>query len=72
MGPWRHSRVNYDGVTLGPLQWDGDTALQFRRDVLKPFFGTQRVYRAGPTASFIELPVVPAATSKASVPSARR
>ena len=22
----------------GPLKWDGDTALQFRRDVLKPFF----------------------------------
>jgi uncharacterized protein len=38
MGPWRHSGVNYDGTTLGPLKWNGDTALQFRRDVLKPFF----------------------------------
>ena len=38
MGPWRHSGVNYDGSTLGPLKLDGDTALQFRRDVLKPFF----------------------------------
>ncbi len=38
MGPWRHSGVNYDGSSLGPLNWDGDTALQFRRDVLKPFF----------------------------------
>ena len=38
MGPWRHSQVNYDGSSLGPLRWDGDTALQFRRDVLKPFF----------------------------------
>jgi len=38
MGPWRHSGVNYDGSVLGPLKWDGDTALQFRRDVLKPFF----------------------------------
>ena len=38
MGPWRHSQVNYDGYNLGPLKWDGDTALQFRRDVLKPFF----------------------------------
>ena len=38
MGPWRHSGVNYDGTTLGPLKFDGDTALQFRRDVLKPFF----------------------------------
>ena len=38
MGPWRHSGVNYDGTTLGPLRWEGDTALQFRRDVLAPFF----------------------------------
>jgi putative CocE/NonD family hydrolase len=38
MGPWRHSGMNYDGTTLGPLRFEGDTALQFRRDVLKPFF----------------------------------
>jgi putative CocE/NonD family hydrolase len=38
MGPWRHSGVNYDGTTLGAMKWEGDTALQFRRDVLKPFF----------------------------------
>ena len=38
MGPWRHSQVNYDGSELGPMKWDGDTALQFRRDVLLPFF----------------------------------
>jgi putative CocE/NonD family hydrolase len=38
MGPWRHSQVNYDGSFLGPLKWTGDTAREFRRDVLKPFF----------------------------------
>ena len=38
MGPWRHSQVNYDAYSLGPLRWDEDTALQFRRDVLLPFF----------------------------------
>jgi putative CocE/NonD family hydrolase len=38
MGPWRHSQVNYEGYSLGPLRWDGDTDLQFRRDVLLPFF----------------------------------
>jgi uncharacterized protein len=37
LGPWRHSGVNYDGSVLGPLKLDGDTALQFRRDVMKPF-----------------------------------
>jgi uncharacterized protein len=38
MGPWRHSQVNSDGYSLGPLRWDGNTTLQFRRDVLLPFF----------------------------------
>lgn len=38
MGPWRHSQVNYEARNLGALKFDGDTALQFRRDVLKPFF----------------------------------
>ena len=38
MGPWRHSGANYDGSTLGALSFDGDTALQWRRDVLLPFF----------------------------------
>ncbi len=38
MGPWRHSQVNREGFSLGPLLWDGDTTLQFRRDVLLPFF----------------------------------
>jgi putative CocE/NonD family hydrolase len=37
LGPWRHSGMNYEGRSLGPLQFDGDTALQFRRDVMKPF-----------------------------------
>jgi putative CocE/NonD family hydrolase len=38
MGPWRHSQVNYDAYNLGPFKWEGDTATEFRRDVLKPFF----------------------------------
>ncbi|MBU2653669.1 CocE/NonD family hydrolase [Acidomonas methanolica] len=38
MGPWRHSGVNYDGSTLGPLHFDGDTALWYRANVMLPFF----------------------------------
>jgi putative CocE/NonD family hydrolase len=38
MGPWRHSQVNYEGYSLGPLRFEGDTARNFRRDILKPFF----------------------------------
>jgi putative CocE/NonD family hydrolase len=37
LGPWRHSGINDDGTTLGPLKFDGDTALQARRDVIEPF-----------------------------------
>ena len=38
IGPWRHSGANYDGSSLGDLRFEGDTALQWRRAVLKPFF----------------------------------
>lgn len=37
VGPWRHSGVNYEGSTLGALKFTGDTALEFRRDVMLPF-----------------------------------
>ncbi|HEX4737068.1 MAG TPA: CocE/NonD family hydrolase [Allosphingosinicella sp.] len=38
MGPWYHSQVNRAAETLGPLKWRGDTAADFRGDVLVPFF----------------------------------
>lgn len=38
LGPWRHSQVNFDGTTLGPLKFGVDTAREFRRDILRPFF----------------------------------
>jgi uncharacterized protein len=38
MGPWRHSQVNGEGWSLGPLKWNGNTTLQWRRDILLPFF----------------------------------
>lgn len=40
MGPWAHSQVNGRADTLGPMKWKGDTAADFRRDVLIPFFDT--------------------------------
>jgi len=40
MGPWAHSQVNGKAETLGPLKWKGDTAADFRHDVLIPFFNT--------------------------------
>jgi len=38
VGPWRHSGVNYNGASLGALQFTGDTASQFRHEVMLPFF----------------------------------
>jgi len=40
MGPWYHSQVNRSAERLGPFKWKGDTAADFRRDVLIPFFNT--------------------------------
>ncbi len=37
MGPWSHGGEIHDGSSLGPLRFDQDTGLQFRRDILKPF-----------------------------------
>ena len=50
LGPWRHSGANYDAPSLGILRFDADTALQFRRDVLKPFLDQHLKDRA-PKAS---------------------
>src|SRR2546427_2955532 len=37
MGPWHHGQEIADGSTLGPLRFDSDTALYFRREILRPF-----------------------------------
>jgi putative CocE/NonD family hydrolase len=37
MGPWYHGQEIEEGSTLGSLRFDADTALQFRRDILRPF-----------------------------------
>jgi putative CocE/NonD family hydrolase len=50
VGPWRHSGVNYNGSTLGPLHFSGDTAAEFRREVMLPFFN-QYLREGGPKAA---------------------
>ncbi len=37
IGPWRHSGANHYGYELGALTFNGDTALQWRTEELKPF-----------------------------------
>jgi putative CocE/NonD family hydrolase len=48
IGPWRQSGANYDGTVLGDLKFEGDTALQWRRDILKPFFDYYLKDKAAP------------------------
>jgi len=40
LGPWCHSQVNRAAASRGPLQGPGDTARDFRQNVLIPFFDT--------------------------------
>ena len=50
MGPWFHSQINREGRALGPLTWATDTAAQWRRDYLLPFFN-QYLKPGSPPAS---------------------
>ncbi|MDE2597835.1 MAG: CocE/NonD family hydrolase [Sphingomonadales bacterium] len=54
MGPWRHSQINREGRELGPFKWNGDTAAQFRHDMVLPLFN--QYLKDGPAAN------LPAAT----------
>lgn len=37
MGPWHHGQEIKDGSSLGPIKFDSDTGLYFRREILAPF-----------------------------------
>ncbi len=37
MGPWNHGQQINDGSSLGALRFGSDTALHFRRNILRPF-----------------------------------
>ncbi len=37
LGPWHHGQEIRDGSSLGALKFDSDTALYFRREILRPF-----------------------------------
>jgi putative CocE/NonD family hydrolase len=49
MGPWRHSQINREGRSLGPFQWNGDTAQQFREEMVLPLF--DQYLKDGPPAN---------------------
>ena len=37
LGPWHHGQEIHEGSALGAVKFDGDTALFFRRQILRPF-----------------------------------
>jgi uncharacterized protein len=37
MGPWHHGQEIRDGSSLGAIKFESDTALYFRREILRPF-----------------------------------
>jgi uncharacterized protein len=37
MGPWHHGQEIREGSALGAVKFDSDTALEFRRKILRPF-----------------------------------
>jgi putative CocE/NonD family hydrolase len=49
IGPWSHGRASGNGSFLGPLKFDEDTALHFRRTILLPFLN-ERLRENGPKA----------------------
>ncbi|WP_375390958.1 CocE/NonD family hydrolase [uncultured Sphingomonas sp.] len=49
MGPWRHSQINRVGYELGPFKWEGDTAAQFREQMVLPYFN--QYLKDGPPAT---------------------
>ncbi|MHA6722535.1 CocE/NonD family hydrolase [Sphingomonas sp. RS2018] len=55
MGPWRHSQINREGRSLGPFQWDGDTAAQFREDMVLPLFN--QYLKDGPAANLPQVAI---------------
>jgi putative CocE/NonD family hydrolase len=55
LGPWFHSQVNRDGSTLGVFKWRGDTADQYRREMVLPFFN--QYLKDGPPANLARVTI---------------
>lgn len=49
IGPWSHGGANGTGSFLGPLQFNGNTAIYFRRTILLPFLN-ERLKEGAPKA----------------------
>ena len=67
LGPWRHSGTNYEQRELGQqgqIKLPGDTATEFRLNVMKPFLD-QRLKTNGPKADTPPVTVFETGTMRA-------
>jgi putative CocE/NonD family hydrolase len=55
LGPWFHSQINREGSNLGPFKWNGDTAMQWRREMVLPFFN--QYLKDGPPANLARVTI---------------
>ncbi|MFN8583457.1 MAG: CocE/NonD family hydrolase, partial [Gemmatimonadaceae bacterium] len=55
LGPWNHVQVNAGATSLGPMQWNVNTTLQYQRDILLPFLDEH--LRDGPPARLARVTV---------------
>src|ERR1051325_2057164 len=53
MGPWHHGQEIGEGSALGPIKFGADTALAFRRDILRPFLDHYLKDGGGPPQGLI-------------------
>src|SRR5450830_843664 len=84
MGPWHHGQEIKDGSALGAIKFNSDTALTFRREILRPFLdqylkdGAPKADVAPVTAfetgtnAWRRLPAWPAGRAAAGRPGVRR
>lgn len=49
LGPWHHNQVWRTAPSIGPLQWQADTAHEYHRDIMFPFLDEH--LRGGPPAN---------------------
>jgi uncharacterized protein len=62
LGPWYHSQANHFGWNIGVFRWPGDTAEQFRHDIVMPFFN--QYLKDGPPANLSRVIVYNPAESR--------
>jgi putative CocE/NonD family hydrolase len=55
LGPWFHSQANHFGWNTGPFRWAGDSAEQFRHNIVMPFF--EQYLKDGPPAGLAHVTI---------------